>query len=42
LNTGRSKAVVKFQLGRGSFATIITRRLVLGARNAAAPAAEEE
>lgn len=29
LNEGRSKAVVKFQLGRGSFATIITRRLVL-------------
>jgi tRNA pseudouridine13 synthase len=29
LNEGRSKVVVKFQLSRGSFATIITRRLVL-------------
>ncbi|MBZ0136546.1 MAG: tRNA pseudouridine(13) synthase TruD [Planctomycetes bacterium] len=29
LNEGTSKIVVKFQLGRGSFATIVTRRLVL-------------
>jgi tRNA pseudouridine13 synthase len=34
LNEGYSKLGLRFQLGRGSFATIITRRLVLGSRPA--------
>jgi tRNA pseudouridine13 synthase len=34
LNESTSKVSLKFQLGRGSFATIITRRLVLGSRTA--------
>ena len=32
LNEHAQKVVLKFQLGRGSFATIVTRRLVLSAR----------